>query len=236
MAISKKLRLINTIKDRLATIKQTNGYRSNIGNNIVVYSPVGSFDYGIFIFIADTVITSKYGKHEFDTLVRVEAILPFNNINALGLDLVDVENRETSEILDDLYVDLYECLSGVKQVCTFTNGISLVKSGDIFLDSALKQGYVESVTVTSGSFATSDAAGNIVIRRMESQVSNGTIAVSGVPSCDITFISFDRLNFEDTNINMVKCGFDSEFNTEDYAIGIYADLRVVYTVPIGIPF
>ena len=226
--------IITAIESKLEECLVRKGYAVNSGNK--VFRGIKPTDPdnlpAIFLFPGLEAVAREYGKNALSMQVRVEAIALFGSINP-------------SVMSEKLLGDLIEVMASRKWVVPYTSGGTYrIKPGDTIEGaSSGATGYVESVSVSSGSWAAGTAAGNITIRRksgtFESENldvgSNGNVATTtGVLSYQAAITT--TTNDLARDIQYQEGGLEEYPDGGEKTVGASASFLIIYETETGNPF
>lgn len=174
MTLSIRERILVSFGTRLADVRTSNQYASDMGAE-VFRSFLPSIDsriapcVGYYIDMEEN--TALYARKEVRVLpVRVQGVAEFGSV----LPPVMAER---------LYADINECVLGDQYTLGFdSGGTSEIVSGDLIEgETSGAEGLVISVSLDSGTWAGGDAAGNFTLRRVKGLFSNNEdLTVSAV--------------------------------------------------------
>ena len=166
--------IIQAILVRLADILTTKGFSTDIGGNVSrgrTYIDPDELP-GLYVFPGVESRTPGYNAEEFVMPVQVQA------------HAVSTTPSETAELI---LPDIREALTGERWTLPFTTGVSEIEPGDDILGAtSAATGHVETVTVSSGTWAGGNAAGTIKIRRYTGDFQAEAIKIGGVTSATLT--------------------------------------------------
>lgn len=161
--------IISAMKSRAEQIKKTRGFNTDLGNNVIraFNIPVGYEDIpAMSLFPNPEEETGNYGNPSRLMPVRI-----------IGQDKIG--SFDSSVKGEQIKGDLEEAFSGQQIILPFTSGgdypisVGQIITGETSGFTAL----VEVVEITSGSWATEDAAGNLTLRRIVGIPQSETIKV-----------------------------------------------------------
>lgn len=149
-------RIIEAVVTKLWEVTTSKGYKTEAGGNVRLADHRISPDDcpAIIVWPGEEDVSQEYGLNVCDMQLRVEAMSLFEGSNP-GI------------ISERLLGDLIEAITAIKWTLPFTSGGTYEPQvGDTIIGkNSNATGYIESVTVTSGSWAGGDAVGTITFRR-----------------------------------------------------------------------
>jgi len=149
-------RIIEAVVAKLAQTVTTKGYQMSAGANVrLVDRKVSPDECPCFaVFPQQENVSQEYGSNVCDMQVTVEGLAQHGS-------------SSPSLVCERLLGDILEAMVGVKWTLSFTSGGTYEPQvGDTITGAtSTATGYIESVTVSSGSWAAGDAVGSIVFRR-----------------------------------------------------------------------
>jgi hypothetical protein len=226
--------IITAIESKLEEILVSKGYAVNCGNKVFRgIKPTDPDDLpAISFFPGVETIAKEYRKASLSMPVRVEGIANFGDENA-------------SVVSEKILGDLIEAMSGRKWVVPFTSGGTYrVKAGDTIEGaSSGATGYVESVSVSSGTWPGGTAAGNITIRRKSGTFEAENLDVGSNSNVATTTGVFTYQSPIETTTNSLADDIQyTEGGLEDYpeggdvTVGASALFVIIYETESGNPF
>ena len=226
--------ILTAIESKLEEILVSKGYAVNCGHNVFRgVKPTDSDDLpAICFFPGVESIAREYGKGALSMPVRVEGVAIFGATNP-------------SVISEKILGDLIEAMAGRKWVVPFTSGGTYrVKAGDTIEGaSSSATGYVESVSVSSGTWAGGDAAGNITIRRKSGTFEAENLDVGSESNVATTTGSLTYQEPIETTTNnladdiqYIEGGLEDYPEGGDIAVGAHSTFTIIYQTVSGNPF
>lgn len=226
--------IITAIEGKLEEVLVSKGYAVNSGHKVFRgIKPTDPDDLpAISFFPGVETIAREYGKGALSMPVRIEGVADFSNENA-------------SVVSEKILGDLIEAVAGKKWVVPFTSGGTYrVKAGDtIEGTSSAATGYVESVSLSSGTWTGGTAAGNITIRRKSGTFEAENLDVGSNSNVVTTTGSLTYQSALETTTNNLADDIQyTEGGLEDYpdggevTVGASALFTIIYEVQPGNPF
>jgi hypothetical protein len=226
--------ITTAIESKLEEVLVSKGYAVNCGNNVFRgIKPTDPDDLpAIAFFPGVETIAREYGRGALSMPVRVEGVAIFGTTNP-------------SVVSEKILGDLIEAMAGKKWVVPFTSGGTYrIKAGDTVEGaSSGATGYVESVSVSSGTWAGGTAAGNITIRRKSGTFESENLDVGANSNVATTTGTLTYQEPIETTTNSLTRDIQyTEGGLEDYpeggdvVVGASALFTIIYEVQPGNPF
>jgi len=231
MADSIRELIIQSIVSRLADIRKSKGYQTESGR--YVYRGIKRIDEAFLpacaVWAGEETAETLYDNLSIEMPVRVEMLAFFGDDNP-------------SVVGERLLADVIECLLSAKQVIAFTTGVSSVSVGNTLTGvTSGATGYVESVSVSSGSWAGGNAAGTITLRRFSKAFAAGELLKIGttvkctVATATMTGVVSNVLTYGQ-GINYQGGGYDNYPESGESVIMVSALFHIRYTTKEGNPY
>lgn len=161
--------IISTLKTELEKLRITNGYYTDVGQRVIRGRyDISADEIPAIVLLPGTESAEREGFHTTISLpVSLEAFIYFGTHNA-GI--------EGNKVLGDLLVNM----TGVRLALAFSNGSRQPAPGQTISGaSSSATGVLESITVSSGAWATGDAAGTFSIRLPYGEFTSETLKNEG---------------------------------------------------------
>lgn len=247
MSDSIREQIISAIETKLAHVRTAKGYLTECGQG--VHRARKSLDQAelpaISIFPKTESPAREYGNDALTMRMHIEALCDFSP---------DTENA--SEIAEQILADLRECIVGRRWSMAFDSGSWEPQPGDTITGATSgATGYVESVTLSSGTWSGGDAAGTIYLRRktgtfvFTAAVPPSTPEVNEDINCGAhtncmttngaaTYISPETSTCADLadDIRYAGGGVEEYPEPPDTTVGVSADFDITYSTVAGNPF
>ena len=180
MSDSIREQLIQTIATKLSEIKILNGYQTDLGKK---YTRRGQVSYNeeeqpsIGIFPGEETAEKIYSGRE--------NIMP---VTIMGNKLFAPTTENSSTVAEKLLADIISCILGPTFTIAFTNGKNQISQGDQITGATFTTtAYILNVTVSSGAWATNNAAGTILVRDVQGEfLSSENIKVGGIVAATLS--------------------------------------------------
>jgi hypothetical protein len=158
-------RIIAAIMDRAAIIRTDNGFNTDCGAN--VFRAARKIDPSqldaVTVFPRRDTATGEFGSLAVTMPVDVQGLA---EIGTVETETEGERAERVSQLIESMLGDLIEMMTGDRWSIAFTSGSREPVAGDTFTGATSDAtGVVESVTVSSGSWAAGNAAGSIKFRR-----------------------------------------------------------------------
>ena len=245
MSDSIRERIITAVEAKLASILTSNGYLTECGAN--VHRARKALDHAelpaVNVIPKAETPSREYGNDAFTMRLRVEALSVFGTDNP-------------SVIAEQMLADLNECMTGRRWSMAFDSGSWEPQPGDT-VEGATSgaTAYVESITLSSGTWAGGDAAGTIYLRRKIGAFTFTAAVPPSTPEVNENIDCGAHLNCMTTNgaatyispetstcadladdIRYAGGGADEYPEAPDTTVGVGADFDITYTTVAGNPF
>ena len=172
MADSIKKRIIDAILLRAANVRRSYGFKTDIGKNIELYRVVNRTVPAISIWPEFTEITDQYKIVSRQLRLKIEGIVE-----------LEVDDDYHS-IIENIEADIIEAMTGTVLDLDFTSGgdgTNVPEPGhEVVGEVSGTTGIIESVTVDSGAWGSSDAAGQFRLRRVFQDFTSETLEINGI--------------------------------------------------------
>jgi hypothetical protein len=211
---------------QLENILTTKGYNYNLGSNALraAHKPDG----------IDCVVYWP-GLEEYEQSYNIiTCVMPFE-IEALA----DYGANDKSEVSEKLLGDLLECILGVKMVYDFESGSTEPSVGDTLTgDTSGATGYIEAITLDSGTWAGGDAKGTVTLRRVvgvfqDENVNTNILTISE----DYTETDPETAFTGGLGIITIERGGIETYSEEDYSfVGAKIEGKIKYEIRAGNPY
>lgn len=168
--------IIQTITTKLSEIQILNGYQTDLGKNYTRRAQVSYNEEeqpSIAIFPGEETAEKIYSGRE--------NLMP---VTILGNKLFNPVTENASILEEKMLADIIHCILGPTFTISFTHGKNQISQGDQITGvSSTTTAYVMSVTVSTGSWATNNATGTLLIRDVRGEfLSSENISVDGIVS------------------------------------------------------
>ncbi len=234
MADTIREQIISAIETKVAEVLTAKGYNTGIGAN--VFRALARLDPDdapcIVIWPGEEAVDSESRDHAVTMNVHVEGFKEYGDSNP-------------SEVYEAILGDLIDAVVGRKWTLPFTAGAEEIEAGDsIEGQTSGATALVEAVSVSSGSWAGGDAAGNLTLRRKSGTFSSETLDIVGgaVGAADTTGVSGttgpEASACGDLADDIRYAGSGGEPGTEagDTITGVSAVFEIRYRTAIGDPY
>lgn len=226
--------IITAIESKLEECLVSKGYAVNSGSKVFRGLRPADPDNlpAISFFPGIETIVREYRKYALSMQLRVEGIALFGSSNP-------------SVISEKILGDLIELITGKKWVVPYTSGGTYrIKPGDTVEGaSSSATGYVESVSLSSGSWAGGTAAGNITIRRKSGTFESENIDVGSNSNVATTtgVLTYQAAITTTTNslardIQYIEGGLEEYPEGGEKTVGASALFAIIYETETGNPF
>lgn len=226
--------IITAIDSKLGQVLVSKGYQINSGNKVLRgIRPTDPDDLpAISFFPRQETATREYGNKALTMVVHIESMVNF-------------ESENPSVVSEKMLGDMIEAIIGKKWIVPFTSGGTYrIKAGDTITGhTSSATGYVENVSVSTGTWGAGTAAGNITIRRKSGtfQAENidvGTNLNVATTTGSLTYQSAIQTttNSLASDIQYVQGGIEEYPQGGDKTIGISTTFNVIYEIETGNPF
>lgn len=227
--------IIAAIESKLEQGLVSKGYAVNCGNKVFRGLKPTDPDQlpAISLFPGVETIAREYAKGALSMPIRVEALAIFE------------DDENPSAISEKILGDLIELMAGKKWVIPYTSGGTYrIKAGDTVEGaSSGATGYVESVSVSSGTWAGGTAAGDITIRRKSGTFESENLDVgSNSNVATTTGVLTYQSSIETTTNSLADDIQYTEGGLEDYpqggdkTAGASTLFTIIYETEPGNPF
>lgn len=222
---------------RAAVIRQANQFNTDIGANsfraVPLADPKSRLD-AISIFPGEEEPDRSYGNDTLTMLVRCEALADFGSENA-------------SVVQEQMLADMVEAFTCLEYDIPFASGTVEILPGETITDEdSGATALVISVSVVSGDWPTSDAAGTLRVRRHRNFFASGeNLSVSGQvrAAANGNAVGYDppRLWLVDLLKTVKSVAYAGGTPGEPIATGskkcsAIAEFNVIYEMQRGIPY
>lgn len=180
----------------------------------------------------EEITKTEYGKSKHVMPVKIEGIIEFGTDNA-------------SVIAEQALGDIIEATTGIKWTLPYTSGGTYeIKAGDTITgDKSKATALVVDVTIASGMCSAGDAAGNLILRRLNKEFQSENInvgttlnvaTVTGAMTGEspVTSTTGDYAN----SISCTSCGIDSYPEEGHLTVGAAVTLSIEYDTNQGDPY
>lgn len=225
--------IIAALATKLEVITTDNGFNTSIGSN--VEKVLGSIDPGdvpaCVIWPGDEQADQDFGYVVATMPIKIEGITTLGSNNA-------------SDMVEKILGDLIEAVSGHAWTVPYTSGgTTEIEAGDTITGATSgATGYVMSVTLSTGTWAGGDAAGNLTIRRKSGDFEAENLLVSAV-NCATTTGSLTYISAIESTTNSLAEGIEysaggaGEYpESKDIVVGGYATFNFKYRYLVGNPY
>jgi hypothetical protein len=226
--------IILAIENKLAEIRKDKGYKTDCGKK--VFRTVKELDPdeldAVVIWPRKEEIIKEYGVDRLTMPVDIQALSIFGNTNP-------------SIVSEKLLGDLIENIVGRKWVFNFTSGGTYQPRPGETITGATSgaTGYIEIVSLSSGSWGNGTAAGTITIRRKSGTFQSENLNIgseSDVATTDgsLTYQSAEETTADDLadEIFYISGGLDEYPDGDQKAVGAEVTIHVVYPYVAGDPY
>lgn len=229
--------IFDSIETKIAEILKINGYNTDCGQNpyqgavvgleipFVNFAPLGE--------VSAVLEETAYGQDSRTVRIGVESAVEYSDLDVVG------------DPVENMLADLIEVVAGKKYTIAFTSGGNyVIRAGHTVTGAdSSATGFVESVSVSSGSWSAGTAAGNLVIRRKSGTFTAENLNIgANLNVCTITG-SLTTSNPEVTttgglaeNIQYVGGGARSYPEAGDNVVGCFAEFNILFYTLIGDPY
>lgn len=226
--------IIDAIVSRLAIVRTTNGYQTSAGASVFrAKAHLATADLpALVVWPGVETAIREYGRVHNEMPVRIEAF------SVPG-------SSDFSEASESLLSDVIEAMTCTQYAMAYTSGgTTAIAAGNTITGATSgATGYVQSVTLTSGTWAGGDAAGVITFRRKTGTFSaenlnvgaatnlatiNGTVTASKPDTTVCASLS--------TDIEYTGGGQESYPEDDDTITATTANFTIRYTTKVGNPF
>lgn len=229
--------ILDAIETKLAQVLKTNGYNTDCGKN-VYQSQVHGLEIPFENFApqdeTSAVDSEKaYGMDARVVRVTLESAVDYSELDSPGA------------LVEQMLADQIEVFAGKKYSLAFTSGgtYSIQPGHTITGADSEATAYVESVSVTSGSWAGGNAAGTLTLRRKTGTFTAENLDVGSNSNVATIAGSPTTSNPEATttgglaeNIQYVGGGARSYPEAGENVIGCYAEFNVLFYTLTGDPY
>ena len=236
MANSIRHRIITAIQSRLAVITTANAFNTNIGASVFLGKTVLAETDCPFVSILPGLETTNkesggYEAHQMEITL------------AAGLTFTAAQNPV--DIAEPALADLREAMTGLYFVQAFTSGgvTPIVAGNTVTGATSGKTALVQSVTVSSGSWAGGDAAGTFTLRRAPDPFQAENLNVGAVTN--LATVVAARTAYKPTahacgglaeQISYLGGGTEEMPGAGDLVVGVQARFLIRYITLIGNPY
>jgi len=248
MSDSIREQIITAIEAKLAHILAAKGYLTGCGANVMrARKSVDPEELpAVVVFPKPETTIREYGNDANTMRVGLRALVTFAPVT-----------ENPSEVAEQVLADLKECMTGRRWSMAFDSGSYEPQPGDTITGAtSAATGYVESVTLSSGTWAGGDAAGIIYLRRLTGRFTftaaivspstpevNENINVPGHANCMTTNGAQTYIEPETstcaglvTDIRYVGGGPEEYPEPPDTTVGVGAEFDITYSTVAGNPF
>jgi len=227
--------IITAIVSRLSIVRQANGFETDCGEHVFRcrrrIDPDSELD-AIVVWPKPEAGERVYGTVKNVMPVQVEGIAAFGG-------------NDPSEVAEQVLADLIEALTGVTWTLPYTGGGTYeVSAGDTVegADSGATA-LVQAVSVSTGAWATGDAAGNLTLRRLSGTFEGENLNVGAETNVATTTGTVTSQDAE--TVAAGGLASDIEYaggGTEEYpdegetTVGCPALFNVTYEIAAGNPY
>lgn len=234
MADSIREQIIQAIMDRLEIIRTANAYQTESGATVErARKKLDPSDLpALVVWPKAEARVGQYATGMFVMPVQIDAMAAHGSVNP-------------SVVSEQLLADLIEAMAGPAYSRTFTSGGTYeIEAGDTITGATSKStALVQSVTLSTGTWAGGDAAGTLTLRRVTgtfaaenlnvgSQTNVATIAGDLTPSDPID-LTTDGLAEQ---IEYAGGGIDSYPDESDQVVGVVTNWNIKYRTNNGDPY
>jgi hypothetical protein len=231
MADSIRELIIQSIVSRLADIRTSKGYQTEAGK--YVFRGIKRLDEAYLpacaVWAGEEIAETIYDSLSIEMPIRVELLSFFADENP-------------SVIGERLLADVIECLLSSKRIIAFESGVSSVSVGNTIIGATSGDtGYVEAVSISSGSWAGNNTAGTITARRCSGTFAAGEILkVGDTTKCTVASITntdvVSNVITYGQGINYQGGGYDNYPESGESVIMVTALFHIKYTTKEGNPY
>lgn len=237
-------RIISAVISRLAIVRTANGYLTEIGANVFRCASridPSQLDATTVFPRIESRIESPYSGQAMTMPVDLQAISAVADVVA---ETEQERAERVSEIIETMLGDLIEVMAGDRWSIAVTSGSRAPVAGETITGATSgATGYVESVTLSSGSWSAGNAVGAIVFRR-KSGTFTATEAIKIGAETDIATAGATTYTAAATlttggladAVRYVSGGVDAYPEPAEKSVGVLAKFEVDYTTKIGNPF
>lgn len=237
MSDSIRKQIFDAIETKIAEVLKSNGYNTDCGQNpyqgAVEGLEVPFINFGPLDESSVVDENAAYGMDSRTVRINIESAVDFSELDVVG------------DPVEQMLADLIEVVAGKKYVIAFTSGGNyVIRPGHTVTGAdSSATAFVESVSVSSGSWATGTAAGNITLRRKKGIFTAENLNVgSNLNVCTVTG-SLTTSNPEVTttgglagNIQYIGGGARSYPEAGDNVVGCFAEFNILFYTLIGDPY
>lgn len=224
--------IIEAVASKIAEIRTTKGYKTNMGQYVSLYSRHNQNVPFVAVWPGAEEISREYGN----TVARMA-------LKAEGVQLIGAGSK--MEISEQILADLIENIVGIRWVLDFTSGGTHQPSiGDeVEGASSGAAAIIESVTLDSGTWAGGDAAGSFTLRRKIGTFSSENLNIGGesnVASTDGTIVTrsaeYTTTNDLADDIEYISGGLEEYPEGWEEVVGMSANFIITYPIIMGNPY
>lgn len=236
-------RIIQAIVDRMAIIRTDNGFNTDCGAN--VFRAARKIDPSqldaVTVFPRKDTATGEFGSLAVTMPVDVQALAAIGTIET---ETEGERAERVSQLIESMLGDLIEAVTGDRWSIAYTSGSREPAAGDTITGAtSAATGLVESVTLTSGSWAGGTAAGSIKFRRRVGTFeaeninigSETNVATVGATVTRESAIALVTASLAD-GIYYQGGGVDDYQEAVDQTVGVSAEFNITFPVLTGNPY
>lgn len=235
MSTSIREQIIAAIASKLAIIRTTNGYATNLGANVDVALPMvdATDNPALVVWGLPEEATHEYGQHSIIMPVKLDAFSTYGSSN-------------TSTVGNAMMADIIEAMMGPTASLPFNSGGTYtIAVGDTITGATSgATAYVQAVSKTSGEWAAGTAAGTLTIRRFVGQLTateNLNVGANlNVATCDGAKTLSDAITLVTNSlakeIIYVGGGIVSPAEAGHLTVAVEATFNVKYYFRTGNPY
>lgn len=243
MSITIREQIIEAIVARMEIIRTDNGFNTDCGAN--VFRAAKKIDPSqldaVSVFPRRDSATGEFGSLAVTMPVDVQALAAIETIET---ETEGERADRVSGMIEDMLGDLIEAVTGDRWSIAFTSGSREPAPGDTFTGATSDAtGVVESVTLSSGSWAAGTAAGSIKFRRLVgtfeaenidigSETNVATVAATVTRESAIELVTGSLAD----GIYYQGGGVDDYQEAGDQAVGVSATFNITFPVLVGNPY
>lgn len=243
MSGSIREQIIDAIVDRMAIVREANGFATEIGAHVFRGAKrIGaeSLD-AVAVFARKDAAAHEYDVDHLTMPVDVQGVAA---VADNGAETEQERAERVSQIIEKMLADIIEAMTGDRWTLTFTSGSREPVAGETVTGATSSAtGFVESVTLTSGTWSGGDAAGTIKIRRKSGTFSAENLnigAETNVASVSATVTREAALALVTASladgIYYQGGGLDDYPDQADKTVGVAATFNITFPVVAGNPF
>lgn len=235
--------IIQAIIDRMAIIRADNGFNTGCGAN--VFRAARRIDPSqldaVTVFPRRESATGEFNSLHVTMPVDVQALAA---VVAVGSETEGERAERVSQLIESMLGDIIEAMTSDRFSIAFTSGSREPVAGDTITGAtSAATGFVESVTLSSGSWAAGTAAGSIKFRRktgtfaaenidIGSETNVATVAATVTVEEAVALVTDSLAD----GIYYQAGGVDDYQEAGDQSIGVMATFNISYPVKEGNPY